>query len=272
MSPNNKLNRIGIRVLSWISICGLLFFGFIATFYLGRYYQIVAPKRTEVSFLAHSTSKVPSSLEHVDKIVFTGDSLTAYGDLHGGFIDSFRVYLRAIYPEKTFVVVGAGIAGETSGQIQQRFTKDAIAQKPQVVFVCSGTNDMRLNIPLSTFEENVRKMINEAGKNNIEVYLISIPISEDAKPRPREEEFNAALKKLAAEQQVHYVDLNKVMAAVRAQYIESTGSQGYFLTVDGIHFSAAGNNIVCQQLLTGVGVPLEARNHVRLLSDPMSVR
>ena len=257
--------QVWIVTAGSIALCGLFLIFFKKASDIGAIFA--RPRTIFWTRLNNTPAPLPEQLRRVDKIVFLGDSITNYGGARGGFVDLFQEYLRYLYPKKSFQIVNAGRGGHTSGQMLARFKRDVIQQTPQLVFILTGTNDLVFNWSLSEFSSHVAKMIDEAQSHGIAVCIISIPIFESPAVRPSHKDFNEALKRLATEKKVTFANVVPAMQAVRTAYTQTTGSESYFLTVDGIHLSGAGNLILCQELLKAVGVSAEVRNAVRSSYD-----
>ena len=84
-----------------------------------------------------------------ETIVFLGDSITQ----NGGYVERIEAFLAARFPDKAFKIVYAGLSSETvSGTsepdhdprrpcVQDRFDRDCVPHKPDVVVICYGMND-----------------------------------------------------------------------------------------------------------------------------------
>ncbi|HSF75140.1 MAG TPA: GDSL-type esterase/lipase family protein [Microcoleus sp.] len=74
------------------------------------------------------------------KIVTVGDSITEAGKYPGGYVWLLQRYLNALYPDRQIEIVNAGISGNKATDMQARFQKDAINQKPDLVMINVGVN------------------------------------------------------------------------------------------------------------------------------------
>ena len=72
------------------------------------------------------------------KIVIVGDSITEAGKYPGGYVWLLERYLSALYPDRKIKIVNAGISGNKAADMQGRFQKDAIDQKPDLVMINFG--------------------------------------------------------------------------------------------------------------------------------------
>ena len=75
------------------------------------------------------------------KIVIVGDSITEAGKYPGGCVWLLQRYLKALYPDRQIAIVNAGISGNKATDMQARFQKDAIDQKPDLVMINVGVNE-----------------------------------------------------------------------------------------------------------------------------------
>ena len=72
------------------------------------------------------------------KIVIVGDSMTEAGKYPGGSVWLLERYLSALYPDRKIEIVNAGISGNKASDMQARFQKNAIDQKPDLVMINVG--------------------------------------------------------------------------------------------------------------------------------------
>ena len=75
------------------------------------------------------------------KIVTVGDSITETGKNPGGYVWRQQRYLSALYPERKIELLNAGISGNKATDMQARFHKDAIDQKPDLGMINVGVNE-----------------------------------------------------------------------------------------------------------------------------------
>src|SRR4051794_31980867 len=87
---------------------------------------------------AQGTHAPPSSLKDVHRIVCLGDSITQGGEAPGGYVWLLRRYLTALYPN--IEVINAGISGHKSTDMLERFQRDVLDKKPNLVTISVGVN------------------------------------------------------------------------------------------------------------------------------------
>ena len=72
------------------------------------------------------------------KIVTVGDSITEARKYPGGYVWLLERYLSDLYPDRKIQIVNAGISDNKATDMQGRFQKDAIDQKPDLVMINVG--------------------------------------------------------------------------------------------------------------------------------------
>ena len=91
--------------------------------------------------------------EHMDRIVFAGDSVTdmesaqpvgegLFENVGKSYVRIVENMLAAFYPEIYIRVTNSGISGNTSRDLLQRFDRDVVSLKPDWVSICIGINDV----------------------------------------------------------------------------------------------------------------------------------
>jgi len=130
----------------------------------------------------------------------------------------------------------AGIAGQTSSQVLQRFTTDVLNHGYARVIIQVGSNDViqQVKDPPGTISANIASMAQEARAAKIDVYIISLgPITYAGRNLDASSSaVNDSLRALAAAQGYGYIDI----------FTPLQGHPEYF--VDGIHPNAAGYAII----------------------------
>lgn len=82
------------------------------------------------------------------RIVFAGDSTTdadklATPDRLGtGYVRLVHDALVAFHPQGRYCIVNAGISGNTSAQLLERWERDVLQEKPDILFCMIGINDV----------------------------------------------------------------------------------------------------------------------------------
>jgi len=88
-------------------------------------------------------------LKAADTIVFIGDSITdaerhrqAYKPLGFGFVHFVGNLLWARRPELNLSIVNTGVSGDTIRDLEQRWEKDCLTHRPDIVSILVGINDV----------------------------------------------------------------------------------------------------------------------------------
>ena len=68
--------------------------------------------------------------------------------------------------------INRGISGNTVGDLRQRWEKDTLDVKPDVLTILIGTNNVGLNKGLDTFEADYRAILDASRKANPEIRLV----------------------------------------------------------------------------------------------------
>ncbi|HZO87963.1 MAG TPA: SGNH/GDSL hydrolase family protein [Chthonomonadaceae bacterium] len=223
--------------------------------------------------------EVPPALKGVHRIVCLGDSITEQGEMPGGYVWLLRHYLAVIYPQRPIEVINAGISGHRSNDMLARFQRDVLDKKPDLVTISVGVNDVwhgffdnhplgdgPRGIPLDAYRSNVEAMVTQAEKAGARVVLLSTTvIHEDLHNRENAKlvGYNAALQEIARSHNALFVDYQRPFRALITVYRNRTGGRDNLLTYDGVHMNVAGNRVMANTLLSGLGVSSEARAAVQ---------
>ncbi|MBN2181078.1 MAG: SGNH/GDSL hydrolase family protein [Sedimentisphaerales bacterium] len=117
------------------------------------------------------------NLKRNDTIVFIGDSITdagrfdaAYEPFGNGYVHFAANYLLAKYPEYDIGVINTGISGNTVRDLSNRWQKDCLNHKPNILSILIGVNDLcrqyanRLNeaVLLDEYELTYERLLSQA--------------------------------------------------------------------------------------------------------------
>ncbi len=133
--------------------------------------------------------------ENLDRIVFAGDSVTDMGsaqpigeglgdNMGHGYPRVIESLVSAVYPELTLRFTNAGISGNTSKHLLERYKRDVLDLHPQWVSICIGINDVwrQFDSPAmpeeavspEAYASNLRQMI-EAAKSVAKGVILATP-------------------------------------------------------------------------------------------------
>ena len=163
------------------------------------------------------------------RIIFMGDSIT-------------ENWIRADPAIFNSEVLDRGIGGQTTPQMLLRMFPDVIALRPRLVHIMAGINDISGNtgpVTDQTIVDNIRAMIILAKANKIKVALGSIMPSSGfilkpgTNPSARVIRVNGLLRKLAAEQNVTYLDYHAALTDPEGAMLPGLANDGLHPNRDG---------------------------------------
>jgi lysophospholipase L1-like esterase len=166
-------------------------------------------------------------------IVFIGDSITeGWATIRPDFFTSGRI--------------GRGIGGQTTPQMVLRMISDVVSNKPTLLHILGGTNDVAENTGPITPEQsiaNISMMISIARQSRIKVLLGAIPPAADfwwrpgLEPAEKIQMLNGKLKILAHETGCEWIDYHNALQ-------DGVGGMKAAYSDDGIHPNAAGYEVM----------------------------
>lgn len=171
------------------------------------------------------------------KVVFLGDSLTAGMGLPAdqAWPADVGVLLReAGHP---ITVVNAGVSGDTTADGLARLDW-LLSQKPDVLVVCLGANDMLRGMPPAEAEKNLRAIVQKGQAAGARVLLGGMRANPTLGPE-YVKEFEAIYPRLATELGVPLVPF----------LLEGVAGDPTLLQADGLHPTAAGQAKVAALVL-----------------------
>jgi len=102
-------------------------------------------------------------------ILAFGDSLT-----YGYGVSKEFSYPAQLEKKSGFVVINAGISGEISSDGLKRLPS-LLKNKPELVILCHGANDILRKLPLDATKNNLLKMIELIRGSGAKVLLVGVP-------------------------------------------------------------------------------------------------
>ena len=209
--------------------------------------------------------------ENLDRIVFTGDSVTdmnrarpvgegLFDNVGRGYVRVIENMLNTWYPELLLRISNTGTNGNTSRDLKERFQTDVVDLKPDWVSICIGINDVwrQFDSPAildsqvfpEEYEKNVEDMI-LAVKDSVKGVFLMTPYymepHRDDPMRKRMDEYTEICKKLAQKHQCILVDLQSTFD-IYFKYRHST-----YIAWDRIHPNQVGATIIAKAFLEQCG-------------------
>ena len=209
--------------------------------------------------------------ENMDRIVFTGDSVTdmerarpvgegLFDNVGRGYVRVIENMLNAWYPEILVRISNTGTDGNTSRDLRARFQTDVMDLKPDWVSICIGINDVwrQFDSPAipddhvtpEEYEENLEAMILAVKENVKGIFLLSPYYMEPNKTDPmraRMDAYGAVCRKLAEKYGCRFVDLQEVFDRY-FQYRHSS-----YIAWDRVHPNQVGATIIAKAFLEQCG-------------------
>ncbi len=240
----------------------------------------------------------------VKDIFHDGDTIVCFGDSitqGGSYIDHFEAWLLCRYPNRHFQVFNRGISSETiSGASEtdhdprrpwahERFTRDIVPLKPQVLVACFGMNDGNYHPfgwpRFEQYQQGVRRLLQRAkAEAGVRTLILMTPPPFDPYQRkpldPAAKEFgykfpaidyDQTLQKysewllsLRAEGQIVidlHSTLNRHMQERRREQVSFT------VIPDSIHPNMTGHWLMALELIRQLDLDTERRSFVGLKED-----
>ncbi|GAA0122452.1 GDSL-type esterase/lipase family protein [Clostridium faecium] len=180
----------------------------------------------------------------MNSIVCIGDSLTyGYGvSTKSSWVELLRKKLNNVN------VINAGVNGDTTIGMVNRFTEDVVYNNPDIVVILGGTNDFLTNKSAENALKNIKIMVKETIENNIiPIILAPQKTIEDlalkcwdsycdySKVNSLIEQFGEVLNTFCHNEGIDFINLN---------YIFEKIENNRYLYTDGIHLSEEGNKLL----------------------------
>jgi len=188
------------------------------------------------------------------RVVFFGDSITQAGIKPGGYIDRLKQRL----PADQYELIGAGIGGNKVYDLYLRLEDDVLAQKPDVVVVYVGVNDVWHKSTHGTgtdpdkFVKFYEALIKKLRAANTRIILCTPAVIGEKTDftNPQDGDLNAysqLIRDLATRQNLPLCDLRKAFLEHNLKNNLANKDQG-ILTTDRVHLNDTGNQFVADQM------------------------
>lgn len=161
-------------------------------------------------------------------LVFLGDSLTAGYGLSRAEAYPGRIEARIRAAGLAWNVVNAGVSGDTSAGARARLDW-VLRRKPDLLFLCIGSNDGLRGLPVAETERNLRAILERARKEGVRVVLAGVLLPENYGAEYREA-FRSLFPRLAKEFRLRFLPFLLEGVALRPELNQE----------DGIHPNAQG--------------------------------
>ena len=223
------------------------------------------------------------------RILFIGDSITQ----DGTFVSFVEYYLESLYPDKNFDIISIGLGGETACGLteQGHYTRPCILSrldsalskiKPDIVFACYGMNDGLYNPQsderLQAYKNGILKLIEKIKAIGAEAIILTPPVFDPlhvprellkdneegytyAKPYYKYDnvltDYSKWIMSLKIEN-VQTIDIHSPMKEYLLKRHEADAE--FFINKDGIHPTPFGHLFMTNEIMEGIGIPLNINN------------
>ena len=195
-----------------------------------------------------------------DTIVLVGDSITQYGaKSETGYVQLFARGLKTTGVD--FNWIGAGIAGNKSIDMRNRFETDVLAKKPTIVTLNAGVNDVaafRGDESYAEYADNINDMVTRAQAAGAKVVLLTPTTARGEKPNREVAMMADIMRAYAASNHIVLADTQKaIREVVDNPETPLLNADGRKATADGVHMAAVGDREMARCLLAAFGLSRE---------------
>lgn len=193
------------------------------------------------------------------RIVCIGDSITGVYYHSGGmraYPEMLQIALQKLHPKAKVTVRNAGISGDTSKGGLARLERDVLAQKPHLVTIMFGMNDL-VRVSAADFVANMRQIIQRCRDAGVEVVLCTQNsiLNSPQRPVAKLAEYSQAIRDLAKAESLGLADCFAAFEAARAKDEVAWN----FLLSDAIHPNMDGHKLFAETIaktITGQSISL----------------
>ena len=205
--------------------------------------------------------------QHMDRIVFAGDSVTdmdsaqpvgegLFDNVGRGYVRVLESIFASYYPEVFLRVTNSGTGGNTSRDLLARFDRDVVDLNPDWVSICIGINDVwrQFDSPAivsrhvypEEYESNVEAMIEKIKGKVKGIFILSPyiiePLREDMM-RKEMDKYVQICRRLAEKHGCIFVDFQKMFE----DYCKTRHSS--YIAWDRIHPNQVGATLMAREFL-----------------------
>ncbi len=174
--------------------------------------------------------------------VFLGDSLTAGFQQGPGYLppryypftnmleSALRRQLSVLGSEMDLVVINQGMDGDSTGGMLERFNRNVELEKPSVVLIWGGINDLYTRYPIDEIFSNIVKLVERTMAIN------AVPIVLNVAPAGGLH-FNDTIRGLNELTEAYCGENGVLLVDVFSLLVDSEGKLANEYSNDGVHIS-----------------------------------
>lgn len=196
------------------------------------------------------------------KIIFFGDSITQAGVRPGGYLTRMQEALEKQGLNGQYQLIGAGIGGNKIYDLYLRLEDDVLSQRPDVVVVYVGVNDVWHKASYGTgtdadkFERFYTALVTKLQKAGAKVILCTPAVIGERTDFSNQQDgdlnrYAQLIRNLATKHACPLVDLRKAFLAYNLQNNPENRESG-ILTTDRVHLNDTGNQLVADLMWQAV--------------------
>lgn len=231
---------------------------------------LTIPQIVSTAFAAE-TSKKRVSINKGDVILFQGDSITdagrkkndssvnnaaALGSGYALFAASEMLYK---HPDKDLQIYNRGISGNKVYQLAERWEKETLDLKPQVLSILVGVNDFwhtllgKYNGTVDVYKKDYKALLDKTKQKLPDVklvigepYAVKGIKAVDEKWFPAFNEYRVAAREIADEFDAVFIPYQSIYDKAQSS------APGVYWTADGVHPTVAGAKLMAEAWLKAV--------------------
>lgn len=192
------------------------------------------------------------------KVIFFGDSITQQGAQPGGYITRIEDLSKKDKLSENFEFVGKGIGGNKVYDLFLRFQPDVLDQKPDVVLVYVGINDVWHKASSGTgtdfdkFGKFYDAIISTLKKQGIQPIVCTPSVIGERNDNSNQQDgdlnqYSKWIRNYAEKNNLPLVDLRKAFTDYLQKNNPDNDEKG-ILTTDRVHLNEKGNQLVADEM------------------------
>lgn len=214
------------------------------------WFEKKATTTSAVSSLPKTTTKLKSG--QPVKIVCFGDSVTGvyyHTGSRRAYTDMLGIGLKRTIPTAKLTMVNAGISGNTTAAALARIERDVIKQKPDLVTVMFGLNDMS-KLSLQQYHDNLVQIVNKCQASGAEVLLCTpnAVLESTGHPKAKLSKYCAMVQQVGQEMQIPVCDCYQQMEEFGKQHPE----EFRLMMSNAIHPNMAGHKKMAELITEAI--------------------
>ena len=191
-------------------------------------------------------------------ILFQGDSITDAGRkanhneaLGDGYVMMAAAWLSALYPEFHLRFLNRGVGGNRVRDLRNRWKKDCLDLRPNVVSILVGVNDISWGgTSTESFQADYITILEQTSKMKSQIVLLEpFLVQSNGNFRKFNEELNKKIevvRGLSHEFDAKLIPLNDIFMKACIKRVSS------FWALDGVHPTLAGHALIAQSWIKAV--------------------